>query len=99
MISEPPRSTGVSPVLASKDTGETPVIRNSRVQPTEIWSGRPSYRSCDPVNLLIVILNYRTPKLTVDCLESLKDKQAEIPGGFRAVVVENGSADGSAAVI
>jgi GT2 family glycosyltransferase len=48
------------------------------------------------MNLLIVILNYRTPKLTIDCLASLADKQSEIPGGFHAVVVENGSADDSA---
>lgn len=47
------------------------------------------------MNLLIVILNYRTPRLTVDCLRSLADKQSEIPGGFHAVVVENGSADDS----
>jgi N-acetylglucosaminyl-diphospho-decaprenol L-rhamnosyltransferase len=47
------------------------------------------------MNLAIIILNFRTPKLTIDCLESLKDKQAEIPGGFRAIVVENGSGDDS----
>jgi N-acetylglucosaminyl-diphospho-decaprenol L-rhamnosyltransferase len=51
------------------------------------------------MNLLIVILNYRTPKLTIDCLNSLKDKQSEIPGGFHAVIVENGSADHSARLI
>ena len=51
------------------------------------------------MNLLIVILNYRTPKLTIDCLQSLKDKQHEIPGGFHAVIVENGSADNSAQLI
>jgi hypothetical protein len=48
------------------------------------------------MTLLIVILNYRTPKLTIDCLESLRDKQSEVPGGFHAVVVENGSGDDSA---
>jgi GT2 family glycosyltransferase len=47
-------------------------------------------------NLAIVILNYRTPGLTVDCLESLHSLQSEIPGGFRTFVVENGSADDSA---
>ena len=45
--------------------------------------------------LLIVILNYRTARLTVDCLGSLADKLDEVPGGVRAVVVENGSGDGS----
>jgi len=51
------------------------------------------------MNLLIVILNYRTPRLTIDCLNSLKDKQPEIPGGFHAIIVENGSADESAKLI
>ncbi|HSI33544.1 MAG: glycosyltransferase family 2 protein [Phycisphaerae bacterium] len=49
-------------------------------------------------NLLIVILNYRTPRLTVDCLRSLQDKLDEVPG-TKAIVVENGSADGSADTI
>ena len=44
-------------------------------------------------NLAIVILNYRTPGLTVDCLESLCPLQGEIPGGFHAFVVENGSGE------
>ena len=48
------------------------------------------------MTLLIVILNYRTPKLTIDCLNSLTDKQGEVPGGFKAIVVENGSGDDSA---
>jgi GT2 family glycosyltransferase len=48
------------------------------------------------VSLLIVILNYRTPRLTIDCLHSLKDKFDEVPGGFHAIVVENGSGDDSA---
>jgi N-acetylglucosaminyl-diphospho-decaprenol L-rhamnosyltransferase len=47
-------------------------------------------------NLVIVILNYRTPGLTVDCLDSLQSRQAEIPGGFHAIVIENGSGDDSA---
>jgi len=44
--------------------------------------------------LLIIILNYRTPRLTIECLRSLSDKLGEVPG-TRVVVVENGSADGS----
>jgi GT2 family glycosyltransferase len=50
------------------------------------------------MGLLIIILNYRTPKLTVDCLRSLADKLDEVPG-TRALVVDNGSGDDSAAVI
>src|SRR5688572_13441767 len=48
--------------------------------------------------LLIIILNYRTPRLTIDCLRSLSDKLDEVPG-TRVIVVENGSGDGSAQMI
>lgn len=47
------------------------------------------------MGLLVVILNYRTGRLTVDCLRSLQDKIGEVPG-TRVLVVDNGSADGSA---
>lgn len=50
------------------------------------------------MGLLIVILNYRTGGLTVDCLRSLVDKLDEVPG-TRALVVDNGSGDGSSAQI
>lgn len=46
--------------------------------------------------LLIVIVNFRTPDLTLDCLRSLAPEMADLPGA-RAVVVENGSGDDSAA--
>lgn len=48
--------------------------------------------------LLVVIVNYRTPQLTVDCLESLAPEVSAL-GGVRVDVVDNGSADGSAAKI
>jgi GT2 family glycosyltransferase len=51
--------------------------------------------SRDMPNLLIIILNYRTPQLTIDCLRSLADKLDEVPG-THVVVVENGSDDDSA---
>ena len=47
------------------------------------------------MSLLIVILNYRTGRLTVDCLRSLADKLDEV-AGTRVLVVDNGSGDGSA---
>ncbi len=50
------------------------------------------------MGLLIVILNYRTGGLTVDCLDSLVDKLDEVPG-TRVLVVDNGSGDGSSAQI
>jgi N-acetylglucosaminyl-diphospho-decaprenol L-rhamnosyltransferase len=50
------------------------------------------------MGLLIVILNYRTPRLTIDCLQSLQDKLDEVPH-TRVLVVDNGSGDGSAAMV
>src|ERR1700722_5306873 len=48
--------------------------------------------------LSIVIVNYRTAGLVVDCLRSLADELAGRPG-WRVVVVDNASGDGSAARI
>src|SRR6185436_5759859 len=45
--------------------------------------------------LAIIIVNFRTPALTVDCLVSLHPEVAANPG-TRVVVVENGSGDNSA---
>jgi N-acetylglucosaminyl-diphospho-decaprenol L-rhamnosyltransferase len=46
----------------------------------------------------VVIVNYRTPALVVDCLNSLSDQISQLPGS-RVVVVENNSEDGSGAVL
>jgi GT2 family glycosyltransferase len=43
----------------------------------------------------VVIVNYRTPELTIESVASLAQEAARVPG-VRAVVVENDSADGSA---
>ncbi|MCX7596849.1 MAG: glycosyltransferase family 2 protein [Fischerella sp.] len=48
--------------------------------------------------LLVVILNYRTPQLTIACLRSLVDEVRSLPG-TRVVVVDNASGDGSVAQI
>jgi hypothetical protein len=48
--------------------------------------------------LLVVILNYRTPQLTIACLRSLVDEVRSLPG-THVVVVDNASGDGSAALI
>jgi GT2 family glycosyltransferase len=47
-----------------------------------------------PSRLTVVIINYRTPDLTVDCLRSLVDEVQSIPG-THVVVVDNKSGDGS----
>lgn len=43
----------------------------------------------------IVIVNYRTAELVIDCLRSLSTQVADLAGG-RTVVVDNASGDGSA---
>jgi N-acetylglucosaminyl-diphospho-decaprenol L-rhamnosyltransferase len=45
------------------------------------------------VEIAIIIINYRTPELTLDCLRSLC---SEVDAGIRVVVVDNDSGDGSA---
>jgi GT2 family glycosyltransferase len=45
------------------------------------------------VDLAVIVLNYRTPELTVECLASLA---SEIESGTQVVVVDNASGDGSA---
>jgi GT2 family glycosyltransferase len=44
--------------------------------------------------LLIIILNYRTPELTIDCLRSLQKEVRSLPG-TRVIVSDNASGDGS----
>jgi GT2 family glycosyltransferase len=48
------------------------------------------------MKLLVVIVNYRTAPLVIDCLRSLEGVRYP---GFEAVVVDNGSTDGSAVAI
>ncbi len=50
------------------------------------------------VELGIVIVNFRTPDLTIDCLRSLAPEADAIPG-LRAIVVDNASGDASDARI
>lgn len=48
--------------------------------------------------LLIIIVNYRTPKLTIECLNSLAQEVQSLTG-TGVIVVDNDSGDGSAAQI
>jgi N-acetylglucosaminyl-diphospho-decaprenol L-rhamnosyltransferase len=50
------------------------------------------------LSLLIVIVNYRTPELALDCLASLAGQVGQIPGS-RVVVVDNASPDSSADIL
>ncbi|MEO6709882.1 MAG: glycosyltransferase family 2 protein [Planctomycetota bacterium] len=51
--------------------------------------------AAQPARLLVVIVNYRTPELTIDCLCSL-EPEVRARGSTSVVVVDNGSGDGSA---
>lgn len=46
-----------------------------------------------PIEVAIIIVNYRTAELTLDCLTSL---QPQITADMRVVIVDNASGDGSA---
>ena len=47
-----------------------------------------------PCQLMVVIVNYRTSQLTIECLRSLASEVRSVPG-TRVVVVDNDSGDGS----
>lgn len=47
-----------------------------------------------PTRLLVVIVNYRTAGLTIDCLRSLDSEVRSLPG-TRVVITDNASGDGS----
>lgn len=51
-----------------------------------------------PVRLLVVVVNFRTPDLSIQCLESLAPEVASTPG-VRVTMVDNCSGDDSAARI
>ena len=51
-------------------------------------------QSNQPITLLVVVLNYRTAALTIDCLRSLVDEVAALPGSH-VVVTDNASGDDS----
>ncbi len=47
------------------------------------------------MRLLVVIVNYRSAGLTVDCLRSLAPEIARVEGGARVIVTDNASGDDS----
>jgi N-acetylglucosaminyl-diphospho-decaprenol L-rhamnosyltransferase len=49
------------------------------------------------MRLLVVIVNYRTAQLTIDCLRSLAPQVPSLPPGTRVVVTDNASGDDSVA--
>lgn len=69
-----------------------PQTRDNTNQPTS------STHDADALRLLVVIVNYATPELTIDCLRSLEPEVRAL-GGVRVVVTDNQSPDDSVAVI
>jgi hypothetical protein len=59
---------------------------------------RQSHFGIYPMNVLVVIVNYRTAGLTIDCLRSLRDEVAAVEG-TRVIVTDNASGDDSVARI
>lgn len=59
--------------------------------------GARSARSSLVFPIDVVIVNYRTAALVVDCLESIEqERRSAVGAGLRVVVVDNASGDGSA---
>ena len=50
------------------------------------------------MSLAIIVINFRTPQYTIDCLASLVPERADVPG-LRVLLVENASGDDSVARI
>jgi len=48
--------------------------------------------------LVVIVLNFRTPDVTIDCLRTLADEQTRFPG-FRVVLIDNASGDNSVETI
>src|SRR5438067_623639 len=61
-------------------------------------SDRSRPAKADRAAVAVVIVNYRTPELTMRCVASLAGERNRLPK-LRAVVVDGGSQDGSSAVL
>ena len=72
--------SGSRPPAGPEATGHTP---------------RPRAKGRVVPDIAVAIVNYRTPELTLECVASLVPERAAFPS-LRAVVVDGGSADGSA---
>ena len=67
------------------------LVENSQHIPDLIT--RVAYMSTKAVNLSIVIVNFRTPQMVIDCLLTLMPELQDIDA--RVVIVDNNSGDGS----
>jgi GT2 family glycosyltransferase len=68
----------------------------TRPEPRAATTDAPKANPADATNdLAVIVVNYRTPDLAMDCLASLDAERAALPN-LRAIVVDGGSEDGSA---
>jgi len=70
------------------------------IEPVEIHTRAPERgdRGNRPMKLLVIIINYRTPQITIDCLASLAPQMSDVDGA-QAVVVDNASGDDSVSLL
>ena len=59
----------------------------------------PAPPPADPITVGVVIVNYRTAGLAIDCLRSLEPELESVAGGARVIITDNLSGDGSAEMI
>ena len=78
--------------LASTDPSQPLAYPQDRLEPAQ-----PKAQAC-LAGVLVVIVNYRTPQLTLDCLNSLRSEVETLPN-LQVVVTDNNSGDGSDQII
>jgi GT2 family glycosyltransferase len=64
----------------------------------EVFFMSTRIQSKESISLFVVIVNYRTPDLTIECLQSLSEEVQSLPA-TRVIVTDNASGDGSVAQI
>ena len=92
----------MNPAPASPSASNPTAVPVAEPLPTaDVTPGEGAAVTHDPaaaVEVCVVIVNYRTPGLTLDCLDSLAPEVAD-RGDIRVVVVEGGSGDDSAQIL
>lgn len=62
---------------------------------TALRASKPKLGGARVAEVAVVIVNYRTPELTIRCVDALRREKEQLPA-LRVVVVDGGSADDSA---
>src|SRR4051794_20293248 len=69
---------------------------NARAPKPSASASRDLACAASDAKVAVVIVNYRTPRLTLRCLAALEGERSALPG-LKALVVDGGSGDESAA--